>query len=353
MKLVVVRTGESAGRFARAAAGLAGRGHDIAWVGPGMPEGPAVRAVRGIRDLGGWHADAVLVDRPDPLAAARWGWSARAHCLLLPLEHAAVLRWNPLRKLAWGSLHAHGLVEPSQAGSFQAAATGLDLDRVGLWPDGEPMAGVDPAHADVEVLERACERALARHRGRGLRAALFVDRDGTLVREVGYLSDPAELELLPGVPDALRAAHAAGAAVIVVSNQSGVGRGLFTAGRVHAAMARLRQLLRAEGVELDAIYFCPHRPEDGCACRKPGTALLERAADDQQLALRASLMAGDKRLDAWTGQAAGAEGVLLRTGYGREEEARIGEDGTPAPDGVYDDLGAAVRAWLAEHRSIE
>jgi histidinol-phosphate phosphatase family protein len=325
----------------------------MAWVGPGIPDVPSVRGVAGIRELAGWHADAVLVDRPDPLAAVRWGWSARAHCLLLPLEHEAVRRWGPMRRLAWGSLHAHGIVEPSQAGSFQAAATRLDLDRVGLWPDGEAMAEVDPAHPDVEILERACERALARHRGLALRAALFVDRDGTLVREVGYLSDPADLELLPGVAAALRSAHAAGAVIVVVSNQSGIGRGLFPARRAHAAMARLRQLLRREGVELDAVYFCPHRPEDGCACRKPGTALLERAAEDLNLSLRASVMVGDKRLDAWTGQAAGGVGVLVRTGYGREEEVAIGAGGTRAPDGVFDDLGAAVRWWLAGHHAID
>lgn len=353
MKLLMIRTPGAAGRFARAAAGLAVRGHDMAWVGPEPPTGRSVRAVRGIRELAGWHADAVLVDRPDPLAAARWGWSARAHCLLLPLDHAEVLRWNVLQKFAWGSLHAHGLVEPAQAGSFQAAATGLDLERVGLWPDGEPMHAADPAHDDVEILERACERAIARHRGRGLRAGLFVDRDGTLVREVGYLSDPDDLELLPGVSAALRAAQAAGAVVIVVSNQSGIGRGLFTARRVHEAMARLRELLRAEGVELEAIYFCPHRPEDACACRKPAPGLLERAADDQQLALRGSVMVGDKRLDAWTGHAAGALGVLVRTGYGGEEESAPAEAGRRAPDAVFDDLGAAVRWWLAGHGAID
>ena len=180
-----------------------------------------------------------------------------------------------------------------------------------------------------------------------------MDRDGTLVREIGYLSDPDDLELLPGVAGALRAAHAAGAVVIVISNQSGIGRGLFSARRVHETMARLRELLRAEGVELDAIYFCPHRPEEGCVCRKPAPGLLERAAEDQQLSLRSSLMVGDKRLDAGTGQAAGALGALVRTGYGREEESAIGEAGTRAPDGVFEDLGAAVSWWLAGHRSID
>jgi histidinol phosphatase-like enzyme len=112
-------------------------------------------------------------------------------------------------------------------------------------------------------------------------------------------------------------------------------------------MARLRRLLRAQGVELDGVYFCPHRPEEGCACRKPGTALLERAAEDLNLHLRSSFMVGDKRLDVETGHRASARGVLLRTGYGRDEERR---EGGPAdgPDMVCDDLLEAARWILAE-----
>jgi D-glycero-D-manno-heptose 1,7-bisphosphate phosphatase len=178
-----------------------------------------------------------------------------------------------------------------------------------------------------------------------MRPFVFLDRDGTLVREIGYLADPADLELLPGAAAAIREARAAGLPVVVVSNQSGVGRGLFPLARVHEAMARLRVLLRARDAEPDAIYFCPHRPEADCACRKPRVGLLRRAAEDLVLDLEHSVMIGDKRLDAATGRAAGGRGVLVRTGYGREEErADPGADGTP--DAVCGDAAEAVHWFL-------
>jgi D-glycero-D-manno-heptose 1,7-bisphosphate phosphatase len=156
------------------------------------------------------------------------------------------------------------------------------------------------------------------------------------------------VELIPGVGEALRQLRGAGFALVVISNQAGVGRGLFGLTSVYAAMARLREALRGEGVELDAIYFCPHHPDEGCACRKPGTALLERAAEDLQLSLRHSAMAGDKLLDVEAGRRAGGAGVLVLTGHGREEAERLrGEPGAPAPDAVCDDFAAAAR-WILE-----
>jgi len=179
-----------------------------------------------------------------------------------------------------------------------------------------------------------------------VRSAAFLDRDGTLVVERGYLSDPADLELLPGAADAVRTLHAAGLAVVVISNQSGVGRGLFPLARVYQAMAALRRVLRARGAELDAIYFCPHRPEEGCDCRKPGSALLLRAAEDLQLDLRRSAMVGDKLLDVETGHRAGGLGVLVRTGYGRDEEGRLAsEPASRRPDRVSGDLAEAA-GWI-------
>ena len=172
-----------------------------------------------------------------------------------------------------------------------------------------------------------------------------MDRDGTLVAERGYLSDPDGLELLPGVAAALRQLRQAGHPVVIISNQAGVGRGRFGIEQVHAVMARLRWMLRAEGVEIDAIHFCPHAPGEGCACRKPGTQLFERAAEDLQISLRASMMAGDKRLDAAAGIRAGGVGVLVRTGYGREEEANVGNGEYPAPTRVCETLLEAAE-WF-------
>jgi D-glycero-D-manno-heptose 1,7-bisphosphate phosphatase len=246
-------------------------------------------------------------------------------------------------------MHGAGLVEPRDAATLTSRFADL-ATGAGLWPDGPPSAGIEVAHPDTEILERACERALARGWGPALRPALFVDRDGTLVREIGYLSSPEAIELLPGVARALRTAHEAGLPVIVISNQSGVGRGLFTLERVHAAMARLRERLRVEGVELDAIYFCPHRPEDQCRCRKPNPGILERAAEDQGLSLRDSVMVGDKRIDAETGQNAGGRGVLVRTGYGGAEDAEPGVEAGRPPDAVCEDLVAAVDWVIARTR---
>lgn len=345
---VLVHGGSAAtggGRLRAALVGLARRGHDVRWLGAGAPAEPEVRALASVRELPGPGVDAV-VGGPGVAAPAFAGWRARARVLLTATAEAALARWSLADRWAWDSLHATALVEESDADAAREHARELPLERFALW-SGEPVpAEPDVAHPDVEILERALERALARQARRSLRPAAFLDRDGTLVVERGYLADPGALELIRGVPAALRALRDAGIPVIVISNQSGVGRGLFPLARVYEVMAHLRRRLRAEGVELDAIYFCPHRPDEGCACRKPGTALLLRAAEDQCVALAASMMAGDKRLDAATGQAAGGFGVLLRTGYGREEEALAGDGEFPrAPDRVFDGLPEAA-AWF-------
>jgi histidinol-phosphate phosphatase family protein len=342
------------GRLALALAGLALRGHELLWLGgerPALAHAAGLRAAQ--RGLGlGRHTAEVVVGGPHPVRCAVAGWLVRARCMLLGLEPGTARDWGPLAHAAWGSLDSWGLIAESDGPALQAEPHGLDPEHIGLWPPGAPPPGPDATHPDTEVLERLCERALARHRGRAPGPGVFVDRDGTLVVERGYLSDPAGIELLPGAARALLELKAAGLPVIVISNQSGVGRGLFPLERVHQAMARLRVELRAAGVELDGIYFCPHRPEDGCACRKPGTLLLERAAEDHQLRLRASTMVGDKALDVETAHAAGARGILVRSGYGREEERRLEAGGGEAADRVCDDLAAAAE-WILARREAE
>jgi histidinol-phosphate phosphatase family protein len=333
------------GRLRASIVGLARRGHDVRWFGPDAPQDEAVGRLESGRALAGFAAEAV-VGGPGVAALALAGWRARARVMLVATEAAEIERWGLLDRWAWDSLHASAVIDERDAEVARAHARELPLERFALWSGAEGPPEPDVTHPDVEILERALERALARQVRRSPRSAAFVDRDGTLVIERGYLSDPRDLELLPGVAAALRALRGAGIPVIVISNQSGVGRGRFTLARTYEAMAGLRRLLRGEGVELDAIYFCPHRPDEGCACRKPGTALLERAAEDQVLSLPSSMMAGDKRLDAATGQAAGGFGVLLRTGYGRDEEGRIGDGEFPrAPDRVFDGLPQAA-AWF-------
>jgi D-glycero-D-manno-heptose 1,7-bisphosphate phosphatase len=337
--------GERADRLALAAAGLALRGHEVLWPGGGAPAfpggGPAgLCHIRGGVGLARHSADVVL-GGPDPFGAALAGWLVRARCLVLALDAGSVQRWGRAEHLAWSTLPGWSLIDEAEGPALQADPRGLDLERIALWPAGDPPAAPDATHPDTEVLERVCERALARQRGRAPRPGVFLDRDGTLVVERGYLSDPAGLEFLPGAIAALHDLKAAGLPLIVISNQAGVGRGLFPLERVYEVMARLRVEARAAGLELDGIYFCPHRPEEGCACRKPGTLLLERAAEDHLLRLRGSFMVGDKLLDVETVQRAGGQGVLVRSGYGREEERSRGG----APDHVCDDLEGAS-AWI-------
>ena len=123
-----------------------------------------------------------------------------------------------------------------------------------------------------------------------------------------------------------------------------MGRGYFSEARLWEVMARMRDLLRAEGVELDTVRVCPHAPDAGCDCRKPQGRLLREAADDLRLSLRDSAMVGDRWTDVDTGHGVGAAGVLVRTGYGAGEE-RKGPDRAPA-DAIFDDVAAAARWFL-------
>lgn len=335
-------------RMPAAIAGLALRGHEVTWLGPGAPAGAGdLRHAGSLRELPGLRVDVVVGGDRSPFACAAAGWLAGAHVMMLDLTADGVARWGMPGRWAWQSLHAAGLLEEAEAERFAGTSHGLEHESLGLWPAHARAGAPDPAHPDTEVLERGCERALARHRGRAPRPAVFVDRDGTLIRETGYLSDPDDVELLPGVVRALRNLGEAGVPVIVVSNQSGVGRGMFTAARVHEVMARLRRRLREHGVELASVRFCPHRPDEGCPCRKPRPGLLELAAEDLHLSLRDSVTIGDKTIDAEAGRNAGGRGVLVRTGYGREEEARAAREGRGI-DRVCDDLPAAVTWWLDE-----
>ena len=181
----------------------------------------------------------------------------------------------------------------------------------------------------------ACERYPQVRRQR----FVVLDRDGTITIERHYLSDPAAVELLPGAAEALRHMREMGLGLIVITNQSGIGRGLFgweTLNRVHG---RLRGLLQAEGVQLDRIYVCPHRAEDHCLCRKPSTGLLERAAQELGFDEKACFVIGDRASDIELGRRVGATALLVRTGYGRQ----VASCTTITPDYIVDDV------WQAAH----
>ena len=143
--------------------------------------------------------------------------------------------------------------------------------------------------------------------------ALFMDRDGTVMVDVGYPRRPDDVELLPDAPPTLARLHELGFKLVVVSNQSGVGRGLVTADEAEAVHARFVEALRASGVELDGAYYCPHSPDEGCSCRKPSPELLERAAHELGLDLPQSFMVGDRDSDLEAGRRAGCRTIPFRS----------------------------------------
>lgn len=145
------------------------------------------------------------------------------------------------------------------------------------------------------------------------RAALFLDRDGVINRERGmHTWQLEEFEILPGVAEAVRAARAAGLLVVVITNQSGIGLGLYGHADVERVHAYLHRQLAREGAQLDAVYYCPHHPEQGrCLCRKPGSLLLERAIARFGIDASRSLMVGDRQRDVDASNAAGVRGIWV------------------------------------------
>jgi histidinol-phosphate phosphatase family protein len=174
----------------------------------------------------------------------------------------------------------------------------------------------------------------------GRRPAVFLDRDGTITEDRGYARTAAEIVLLPGAGAAVRTLNRAGVAAVLVTNQSGVGRGFFTLEDLAAQHAELERLLAAHGAALAGIYFCPHHPAAGCPCRKPGPALVTRAAAELGLDLRRSFVVGDRAEDLALARWGLAGGLLVGTGRGPETIAELGS--ALAPDRVFPDLGAAV-----------
>lgn len=150
----------------------------------------------------------------------------------------------------------------------------------------------------------------------GPRAAVFLDRDGTVIEERHYLHDPAGVVLLPGVTEGLRRMQALSLPLVLVSNQSGVGRGYFGRDAVERVHGRMLELLEAEGVRFDALYICPHTPDQDCACRKPSPGLIGRAAAELGLDPGASFVIGDKACDVDLGLVVNATTFLVTTGYG-------------------------------------
>ena len=184
----------------------------------------------------------------------------------------------------------------------------------------------------------------------GTRPAVFLDRDGTLIEDVGYLDALSRIELFPWTVDALRALNRAGLALVVVTNQSGVARKYFPEGFIDEVHRALDVRLAAGGARIDAYYYCPHHPDGklpeyarDCDCRKPRRGLVDRAAADLGLDPARSFVVGDKWGDVGLARAVAARALLVRTGTGATEEQRP-RPGVAA-DVIVDNLAAAA-SWI-------
>lgn len=186
-----------------------------------------------------------------------------------------------------------------------------------------------------------------------MKRAVFLDRDGTINVEAGYLHHLDDLVLMPGAADAIRRLREAGFLCVLATNQSGPARGYYGEDHVFALNRRLLDLLEAEGTTLDGVYHCPHLPDgtvpaftQACACRKPEPGMLLQAARDLGIDLAQSFMVGDKATDVEVAHRAGCRGVLLRSGYGeRVLEGRY--QFVPEADFVADDLAHAAN-WILQ-----
>lgn len=167
------------------------------------------------------------------------------------------------------------------------------------------------------------------------RPFVFLDRDGTIIEEKHYLSDPAQVVLLDGAGRALKELQNAGFGLAVVSNQSGIGRGYFTAQDLKRVNGRLAELLESCGVQIEGWYFCPHGPGEHCGCRKPETGMLTQAALQLDVDFSRSFVVGDKICDLELGRRMGMPSFLVRTGHGKQEEKKLiarGENAAVAED---------------------
>src|SRR5262249_39229424 len=169
--------------------------------------------------------------------------------------------------------------------------------------------------------------------------AIFLDRDGTLMREVNYCSEPGQVEIFPGVPEALVRLKEAGYKLIVISNQAGIGRGYFTEAQYRLVEAEVER--RVIPAKFDAVYFCPDHPEHASARRKPALGMVLEAQRDHNLDLARSFFVGDKAIDVECGRNAGVRTILVRTGYGSNESYAN-------PDWIAEDFSAAAKLILEQ-----
>lgn len=189
--------------------------------------------------------------------------------------------------------------------------------------------------------------------------AVFLDRDGTINEEVGYLDSLDKLKIIPCAYEAIRLINKSGMKAVVISNQSGVARGLFTEEFVRQTNDYLQTILSRQEAYIDNFYYCPHHPTEGmepyrqvCDCRKPAPGMLVQAAQDLNIDLAKSYLIGDRLNDMEAAKKAGVKGILVRTGYGSELLQKDGPDkATPGnrPDFIVADILDAVK-WILDQR---
>jgi len=184
-------------------------------------------------------------------------------------------------------------------------------------------------------------------KARGCTGAIFMDRDGTVSEEVGYMYHAGLYRLYPWSGQAIRKINESGMKSVLVTNQSGVARGFFSESTVHEVHQLLRQRLLQSEAQMDAIYFCPHVPETDCDCRKPKPGMLLQAVRDLEIDLSRSFMIGDRYTDVLTAHAAGIRSVLVCSGDGANEKMRYAGLPGPQPHFVADNLLHAVDAIRA------
>jgi len=183
------------------------------------------------------------------------------------------------------------------------------------------------------------------------RPAVFVDRDGTINEQMGYINHPSRFKILPGVPQAVRLLNERDFLVIVISNQSGVARGYFPVDLVHQVHDLMRQTLEESGARIDGVFFCPHYPTGTvpeytlrCNCRKPRTGLVEQACRAFDIDMGNSFVVGDRYTEIELSRRLNLKGILVKTGYGLGEIEYV-LPGRPAPDYIADDLLGAAE-WI-------
>ncbi|PJA78510.1 MAG: HAD family hydrolase [Nitrospirae bacterium CG_4_9_14_3_um_filter_51_5] len=177
--------------------------------------------------------------------------------------------------------------------------------------------------------------------------AVFLDRDGTLNHDTGYVTSPEQLVLFPGVPEALARLNHLGVMVLLVTNQSAIGRGMMTLEGLESIHARLAELIRPYGASIDGIFFCPHLPQDGCGCRKPKAGLIDQAVNRFALDLSQCYLVGDKRSDLEVARTVAVPGVLVMTSSYSADVVKARDQGQVPIEYVADSFVDAVD-WIEQ-----